>query len=286
MATSGADLSVVVLSLRAPATVVAAVASLLAQQPTPEVIVVNSGGGDARRRLQDAGLDAIVVEHAGRLMPGGARNLGIDAAHGRYVAFLADDCLAEPGWVSARLRAHAGGAVAVASALVCDRPGHPVALAAHLSLFVNRMPATPAAHALRYGASYDCQLFERYGRFREDLRAGEDTEFHQRLPADARPVWAPDVRTVHRSPTRLRAFLSDQHARGRRTARVWRDINGQSRRSVAAAVIGRVRSIWARAPGAMGGEHTVSLMLAMPLIGVGAVFYALGAMRAPHAEDA
>lgn len=280
-------LSVVVLSYGAPATLVDAVSSLLAQRPAPEVVVVNSGGGDAARLLREsaacAGADIMVIEDSGRLMPGGARNRGIEAARGRYVAFLADDCRAEPGWVEARLAAHARGAAAVASALVCDRPRHPVALAAHLSLFVNRMPATHPDHALRYGASYDRQLFEAHGVFRDDLRTGEDTEFHQRLSERERPVWAPDVRTIHRSPTQLSAFLADQHARGRRTAMAWRAIDGRSAASVARAVAGRVGMIWARAPRAVGGGAVLSLVAALPLVACGACAYALGALRAPHA---
>lgn len=277
--TASADMSVVVLSLGAPHTLAAAVASLCAQVPRPEVIVVNSDGGDVAGQLRRARLEVTVIEHAQRLMPGGARNVGIGAAGRRYVAFLADDCLAEAGWVEARLAAHARGAAAVASALVCDRPDHPVALASHVSLFLHRLPATDPAHALRYGASYDRALFERYGQFREDLRTGEDTEFHQRLAPDDRPAWAPDVRTVHRSPTSIAGFLQDQYGRGRRAADAWQAIAGRTRRDVARASLARVWMIWSQAPRLIERRHVASLALAFPLIAAGAVSYGLGAMR-------
>ena len=40
-----------------------------------------------------------VVESTERLLPGGARNVGIANTDGTFVAFLAADCIAEPGWI-------------------------------------------------------------------------------------------------------------------------------------------------------------------------------------------
>ena len=68
-----------VLSVGSPPTLIGAVRSLLEQEPTPEVVVVNSGGGDARAMLGEADLDVPVVECSKRLLPGGTRNRGIAA---------------------------------------------------------------------------------------------------------------------------------------------------------------------------------------------------------------
>lgn len=196
-------LAAIVLSVRAAPELVEAVRSLVAQPEPLEIVVVNSGGGDAAALLQRAGLDVPVVESPALLNPGAARNRGIAATRAPIVAFLAQDCLASPGWAAARLAAHRSGHAAVGSALVHDRPGNPIACAAHLFLYFRRLPGTPPAKALVYGASYDRVLFERHGLFCENLRTGEDTEFHDRLPPADRPVWAPAVRTVHRTPGRL-----------------------------------------------------------------------------------
>ena len=85
----------------------------------------------------------------------------------------------------------------------------------HLSLFARRLPLNSRLTALPYGGSFHRSLFESYGLFSEELRIGEDTEFALRLPLKARPVWAPDVVTLHRTPTGLRAMLWDQFRRGR-----------------------------------------------------------------------
>ena len=92
----------VVIGYRAPAELVGAVRSLLAQDVPLEILVVNSGGGDAAGLLARAGLSVRVVETEERLFAGGARNRGIENTAAPHVAFLASDCLACPGWASAR----------------------------------------------------------------------------------------------------------------------------------------------------------------------------------------
>ncbi len=171
----GSELACVVLSLRCTPGLVEAVRSLEEQSPRPEIVVVNSGGGDPAAMLRAAGLDVRVINRHDRLLPGAARNLGIAATRKRYVAFLAADCRAEPGWVAARLRAHRAGAKAVASAMTNAFPESLVASAAYLRLHWRRMPDTPSSERLLYSVSYERTLFERFGGFREDLREGEDT---------------------------------------------------------------------------------------------------------------
>lgn len=208
-------LAVVVISLRAPASLIDTVASLLAQDVDVEVVVVNSGGGHAAAKLAAAGLDVTVIEREERLLPGVARNVGIRATTAEYVAFLASDCRAAPGWAAKRLAKHRNGSAAVASALLPVPADSPIAWASHLSLFARRLPLNSRLTALPYGGSFHRSLFDSYGLFSEELRIGEDTEFARRLPLKARPVWAPEVVTLHETPTGLRSMLWDQFRRGR-----------------------------------------------------------------------
>jgi hypothetical protein len=76
---------------------------------------------------------------------------------------------------------------------------------------------TLPSERLLYSVSYDRTLFERFGRFREDLREGEDTDFNARMQGEVEIAWAPEVRTAHTNPTRLRGLLHDQYARGKRS---------------------------------------------------------------------
>jgi glycosyltransferase involved in cell wall biosynthesis len=210
-------LACVVVSLQCAPGLVDAVRSLADQVPRPEIVVVNSGGGEPAPLLRAAGLDVPVLNRRDPLLPGAARNLGIAATHGRFLAFLAADCRAEPAWVAGRLRAHRTGIKAVASVMTNAFPYSLVASAAHLRLYMGRMPDTPASERLLYSVSYDRMLFEQYGLFREDLREGEDTDFNDRLRGDVDIAWIPEVRTAHANPTRLRDLLRDQYERGTRS---------------------------------------------------------------------
>jgi glycosyltransferase involved in cell wall biosynthesis len=224
------ELACGVLSLRAERGLVAAVRSLLEQSEPLEIVVVNSGGGQARRRLSRAGIDVRVIEVPERLLPGAARNLAIDATCAPYVSFLAADCVALPGWAAGRLREHRQGAVAVAGAMANAHPHSLSARAAYLLLHNRRMPETPAHMRLHYSLSYERAVFERHGRFREDLRAGEDSEFNARVEADAEIAWAPDVRAAHRNPRNPVALVRDQYRRGGRRVAMER-IDGLGHRS-------------------------------------------------------
>jgi glycosyltransferase involved in cell wall biosynthesis len=208
-------MAVVVLSLGDSAGAADAVRSLLAQEPRPEIVVVNTGGTGIASRLAAAGLSVPAIERAEPLFVGAARNIGINATRAPIVAFLAADCRAEPGWVAARLAAHRAGAPAVASALTNSHPKSAVAWAAHLASFSARLPGLRPIDGIAYGASYRRELFAAHGLFREDLRTGEDTEFNGRLRAADKPLWSSDVRTAHLTPTRLGEALHLQHRRGR-----------------------------------------------------------------------
>ena len=211
-------MAVVVLALADGAEAVEAVRSLLRQEPLPEIVVVNTGGSGMDRLLRAAGIAVRVIERADPLFVGAARNIGIKATRAPIVAFLAADCLAESGWVAARLAAHAKGAPAVGSALVNSHPRNLIAWAAHIASFSARLPGLQAHEAIAYGASYERRLFEQHGLFREHLRTGEDTEFNDRLPAEKRPIWSSAVRTIHINPTSPEAALRSQYQRGRRWA--------------------------------------------------------------------
>lgn len=211
------ELAVVVMSVGAPPALRRAVESLLHQSIPVEIVVVNSGGGDARAVLPLGAAGVSVVELPERVLPGAARNYGISASTAPFVAFLAADCVAEQGWAAARLAYHRRGHQAVASSVAHGCRGNPVSYASHVSLFARRLSGIPRREALCYGVSYSRALLETCGPFREDVRIGEDTQFNARLPADQKPVWTPEVRTTHDTPQRVSKMVRDKFRRGQRT---------------------------------------------------------------------
>lgn len=223
----GPALTVVVMGYRNQATIGEAVTSLLGQRaPEPfEVVVVTSGGDASAATVRATFPGLTVVESAERLLPGGARNAGVGVSRGAAVAFLAADCLAEPGWVAARLAAHRSGRPVVAGAMTSAPPHRPSGWASHFVLFCHRLPGRGpgvVAHpdAAAHGLSFDRSVLDRLGPFDADLRIGEDTEAARELMGLGIPVWfEPKVRTAHRGPHTLPALLRDHHRRGITSAR-------------------------------------------------------------------
>lgn len=271
-------LACAVLSLGGDARLVGAVRSLLGQSVPVEVVVVNSGGGDPAQLLGAAQLGVAIIDHQSRLYPGGVRNLAIEATHAPYVAFLAADCRAAPGWASARLAAHRAGAAAVASVMAVDESAGRCEHASLLLAYGRRLPSTPAGWWIHYSLSYDRRLFERYGVFREDLRTGEDTEFNQRFALNEKVVWAPEVRTLHAFPDTLAGLLRDQFRRGQLRARVARE---RGRATPARIALESFTSLWRRlltAARAPGPDQRRRLLDTSPLLVLGALAYAAGAL--------
>ncbi len=220
----GPAMTVVVMAYQNQATVVQAVASVVDQidgTDSVEVVLVTSGGDSSAALVRDTFPEVKVVESSARLMPGGARNAGVAASKGQILAFLAADCVAEPGWVSSRLAAHREGFPVVAGAMTSLGPHRPWTWASNLVLFRHRLtgrsaqtvaPSDPAAH----GLSFDRSVLERLGPFDAGRRVGEDTEMALRVGAAGLPIWFdPAVRTAHRGPTDTRAMVVGHHRRGR-----------------------------------------------------------------------
>ncbi len=228
-------IAVIVISVGAPPELSGAVQSVIELDTHCEIIVVNTGGGDVSRRLEPFlhKRSLTVIAHDSTLWVGAARNLGITASKAPYIAFLAADCRVSPGWLDKRLALHRQGHPLVASAVVGTQGWNPFAWASHFALYSNRLPDTPRHEVSLYGASYDRRLFDQYGLFRGDLRIGEDSEFFQRLPKHTKPFWAPDIITIHLSPTNPISMLTDQYRRGLRAGKWWPQVyrGGLNRRS-------------------------------------------------------
>lgn len=208
------DMVAVVLGLRAPAHLNAAVASLRAQDEPLEIVVVNSGGGAPKEVLKEQ-LDYIrLIDVAERLLPGGARNVGIDASSAPFVSFLASDCLASADWAKGRLERHRAGVQAVASAVSPTAPKNLASMVAHAQLHWPRWPDVPAENATLYGVSYARNLFADHGYFPTGVLIGEDTQINRKIQTSVGIAWAPDVEITHRYPTSIRALWKDMARRG------------------------------------------------------------------------
>jgi hypothetical protein len=275
------ELAVVVIGLGAPRQLVDAVRSILNQDVSAEIVVVNSGGGQAAALLATAGIKVPVHETRERLYPGTARNIGIRNTKAPWIAFLAADCLAAPGWVAERLRLHKGGAGMVASAVMPDRPDRIIAWAHHLLLFPARLPGLPPTAATRYGVSFDRRLFEIFGLFDGSLRTGEDTEFLSRVTTRPEAIWwAPTVITLHRNSRSILSLLGNQVIRGYRYAIAMRRLRGTSPLQLARDCVLDAKHARHFAKAGLSGQHLKLAMASLCLVRVGSIATAVGILAA------
>ncbi|MBA2545256.1 MAG: glycosyltransferase family 2 protein, partial [Solirubrobacterales bacterium] len=125
--------SVIVLAYNSRGRIDTALASLRAQRfdEPYDVIVVDSGSDDCADYVAAAYPEVSVLRSERRLWPGAARNHGLRAARGDWVAFLADDSAPRPDWLSRRAGFHRRGFELVGGAVVNGTPGHPVGTAGY-----------------------------------------------------------------------------------------------------------------------------------------------------------
>jgi glycosyltransferase involved in cell wall biosynthesis len=183
-----------------------------------EVIVVASGDDGCAEYVRDYFPAARVVHSRQRLWPGAARNRGLREAGGRYIAFLADDCLAAPDWLRRRVSKHREGFAAVGGAITNGSGWHPIGMAGYLLEYWPLIPSDGAlaAQPIPHTLSYERRLFDLLGEYPEDVNAGEDTLFNRRCVEAGVPIgFDSGIQIAHDNVTGLGAYLRHQWDHGR-----------------------------------------------------------------------
>lgn len=172
--------SVIIPSHNRPQLVAQAVESVLAQNHPTEIIVIDDGSDPALTA------EGVLAHPVVRLLrndvaqgPTRARNVGIDAATGTYMAFLDDDDIWLPGKLSACVRAAQSGPE---GALIVHRTTDGIAPARRAP---NRPPETIADPARWYGRHQTPHLdsvfleteLAKAVRFDDSFAAAEDVDF-------------------------------------------------------------------------------------------------------------
>ncbi len=199
---------------------VAAVQSLKQQSTAPcEIIVVIDHNPTLLARVQVHLTDIIAIENRERQGLSGARNSGIAVAQGKLIAFLDDDAVAEPDWLTCLGRCFADPRVLgvggkVEPLWLSKRPAwFPEEFYWVVGCSYRGLPETLAVVRNPYGGCtcYRREMFETVGGFRNDIgRVGkrplgcEETE----LCIRAKQHWPqkiflyePRAKIHHRVPT-------------------------------------------------------------------------------------
>ena len=175
-----------------------------------EVVVVANGGDDGTAALcQEFG--ATCQEYEESLPPGRARNLGVAAAHGRWLALLDADVEPLDSWF-----------VAVRRLMACDDMNVAAGWEVLVPTNLGWLPVAwqhvrmAAARTQRYINTGNLvlarQLFDRAGGFDANRVAGEDAEFGDRIVhAGGRHVFDPELAVIHHGePNGVQDFFRRQ----------------------------------------------------------------------------
>lgn len=213
-------ISVVVCAYNARERIDIALRSLAAQDLDEpwEVVVAASGTDGTAEHVRSAWPDVRVVASEARLLPGQARNRGVDAARGDYVAFLPDDGVARPDWLRRRVAKHREGYALVGGAITNGTPFHPVGSAGYYLEYASLIPSARilAQNRIPHCVSFDRGLLEEVGGYPEDLPTGEDTLLNERcVAAGARVAFEPAAQLAHLNLTGPLAYLRHHYEHGR-----------------------------------------------------------------------
>lgn len=189
-----------------------------------EVIVVDDGGGEPAAPVVAEYRDRLHVSLRcqDRAGPAAARNRGAMSARGCYVAFIDDDCLAEPGWLAALAAgfcAHPRGALLGGDIVnpfadnVCAEVGELI-----LKVVLDRYRPEPGGIFFFRTANLALRRdeFDASGGFDSSFETAEDREFCDRwLHRGGELIRVPPATVAHASPLGFRGFLLRHYRYGR-----------------------------------------------------------------------
>jgi glycosyltransferase involved in cell wall biosynthesis len=278
--------TVVVPAYECADTIGATLAALARQETSDpyEVVVVDDGSTDETAEIAERSDGPVTVLRQPNVGPAAARNTGVAVARGAAIAFTDADCVPDPGWLAAGLRAleHAD----LVQGAVRPAPGGPGGPFDHTIWVLGETGIYETANLF-----VTREAFERVGGFEAWLEPesgkpfAEDVAFGARARrAGARYAYCPDALVHHAVlPRRGRDYVREQRRRGHFAdiAREFPEIRRQlffgrcflSRRTAAfdAALAGSLAAAVRRSPLPLLGAAPYAAMLGRRLVRWGRV---------------
>ena len=187
-----------------------------------EIVVVDSGETGCGAHVHERFPAVRFEREPERLLTGAARNRGVAASTGRWIAFCSDDCVPGPDWLALRVAKHREGHDVVGGSVTNGAALNPIGWADYYTEHTALLPSQEglARQGVPHLLSYDRAILERAGPFPEDTPTGEDSVLNQRcLDAGASVGFEPRASFAHRGPAGLRGYLGHHARHGRGLAR-------------------------------------------------------------------
>lgn len=219
------DISVIVPSYNARATIERSLGALVAQETDLryEIICIDSSADGTGELIAERFPQVELLRSTKRLYPGDARNLGIARAKAGLLGFTDADCVARPDWIANLGRAHASRRPLIGGAVGNANPDSYVGCGYYFTEFNQWMPGGDAGFMEDIPTcclSMKREAWEKYGPFIEGTYCS-DTVFNWRVAEDGhRPYFDPAIRVDHLNPTAFLETLLHEPMHGRSFANV------------------------------------------------------------------
>jgi glycosyltransferase involved in cell wall biosynthesis len=223
---SSPEVSIIVPSYNSRRTILRCLQALQNQETefSYEIIVVDSSDDGTEELIESRFPEIKLIRRAERTLAGAARNLGIEVARGKILAFTDADCEVEPRWVNKIQQAHSDqSCAAVGGSVLNGLPLNPIAWSCYLLEFSEQLPSFPKRYVSLLATcniSFKRYVFQRYGSFPADFSASEDMAFAWRLAsAGERLLFDPTIRIRHLFRPGFQSFIRHQLWLGEWSAR-------------------------------------------------------------------
>ncbi len=220
------QLSVIISSYNAEATITACLESLISQTTDKifEIIVVDSSQDDTAKLIEERFPDVRLYKFSERKFCGDARNFGISVSKGEIIVLIDADCVAKEDWIEKIISTHeACDSPAVGGAIANGDTGSCVGWAAYFCEFSQWMPGMHAKYLKDIAGanmSYKRRVFDEFGPYIEGTYCS-DTEFHWRLGlANYRLRFVPTILISHYCIESFTKLLYHEYDHGQSFARV------------------------------------------------------------------
>lgn len=238
-ATSPIAVSVIIPVHNAQNTIVQTLTSLIHQEldVAYEIIVVDSSTDDSPRLVREQFPMIQLLHSETRLQSGAARNLGIQKARGKLIAFTDANCIVPPDWLQRLVDMHARhpDCAAIGGPIVNGNQEQTLSWVGYLAEFNTHLPGGISPHIVDHistgNIAYKRWAFERHGGFPgNEMVEHVALLFNRMLHARGEKLlFDPRIVVALLPLTSLREFLVHQRTIGRGTVQAMRrlsDITG------------------------------------------------------------
>ena len=201
-----------------------------------EIIVVDSSNDRTPSIVREKFPNIHFIHLNKKTDAGRARNIGIEKATGRIIAFTDADCIADRKWIENIKKAHSKADVVGG----CVKNGNPwkiIGWASYLMEFTNVLPDSKARlekHLPTCNISFKRRIFDEHGTFQDGWWPAEDRIFSYTIRAKGEKiVFDPSIQIKHINRSSLNSFIKHQIVLGKISALCGKKFqNMESRRFV------------------------------------------------------